>query len=63
VFIRAPYVTRTGEGVEVLASLDSKIVLVQQNNLLGGAFHPELTDDQRLHRYFVEMVRAYRKQQ
>lgn len=63
VFIRAPYVTRTGEGVEVLAKLDGKVVLVQQANLLGGAFHPELTDDLRLHRYFVEMVRAYRKQQ
>lgn len=63
VFIRAPYVTRTGEGVEVLAKLDGKVVLVQQANLLGGAFHPELTDDVRLHRYFVEMVRAYRKQQ
>ncbi|GIV19714.1 MAG: pyridoxal 5'-phosphate synthase subunit PdxT [Armatimonadota bacterium] len=63
VFIRAPYVTRAGENVEVLASLDGKIVLVQQGNLLGGAFHPELTDDLRLHNYFVEMVRAYRKQQ
>ncbi|MEJ5252646.1 MAG: pyridoxal 5'-phosphate synthase glutaminase subunit PdxT [Chthonomonadetes bacterium] len=63
VFIRAPYVTRTGEQVEILAKLDGKVVLVQQANLLGGAFHPELTDDLRLHRYFVEMVRAHRKQQ
>lgn len=63
VFIRAPYVTRTGANVEVLASLDGKVVLVQQANLLGGAFHPELTDDLRLHRYFVEMVRASQKQQ
>jgi 5'-phosphate synthase pdxT subunit len=63
VFIRAPYVTRVGEGVEVLASLEEKVVLVQQGNLLGGAFHPELTDDLRLHSYFVGMVRAYRKQQ
>lgn len=63
VFIRAPYVTRTGANVEVLASLDGKVVLVQQANLLGGAFHPELTDDLRLHRYFVEIVRASQKQQ
>lgn len=63
VFIRAPYVTRVGENVEVLASLDGKIVLVQQGNLLGGAFHPELTDDLRLHRYFVELVRASRMRQ
>lgn len=63
VFIRAPYITRVGEDVEVLASLDGKIVLVQQGNLLGGAFHPELTDDLRLHNYFVQMARSYRKQQ
>ncbi|GIV16370.1 MAG: pyridoxal 5'-phosphate synthase subunit PdxT [Armatimonadota bacterium] len=63
VFIRAPYITRAGENVEVLASLDGKIVLVQQGNLLGGAFHPELTDDLRLHEYFVQMALAYRKQQ
>ena len=63
VFIRAPYITQTGQGVEVLAGLDGKIVLVQQSNLLGSAFHPELTDDQRLHRYFVEMVKAYQRRQ
>lgn len=63
VFIRAPYVTRVGKNVEILASLDGKIVLVQQGHLLGGAFHPELTDDLRLHGYFVKMVRAYRRQQ
>lgn len=63
VFIRAPVVTCTGEQVEVLASLDGKGVLVQQANLLGSAFHPELTDDLRLHRYFVELVRGFRKQQ
>ncbi len=63
VFIRAPYVTRTGEGVEVLARLDGKVVLVQQEHLLGSAFHPELTDDPRLHRYFIEMVKRYRESQ
>lgn len=63
VFIRAPYITRVGADVEVLAKLDGKVVLVQQANCLGGAFHPELTDDLRLHQYFVEMVRGYRKQQ
>lgn len=62
VFIRAPYVTQVGSQVEVLAQLDGKVVLVQQGKLLGGAFHPELTDDLRMHRYFVEMVRAYRSQ-
>lgn len=63
VFIRAPYVTRTGEKVEVLARLNGKVVLVQQANLLGSAFHPELTDDLRLHRYFVEMAQGFQKRQ
>lgn len=63
VFIRAPYITRTGEGVETLAQLDGKVVLVQQDNLLAGAFHPELTEDQRLHRYFLQMVASYKSTQ
>ena len=57
VFIRAPYVTETGDDVRVLARCDGKIVLVRQDNLLGGAFHPELTDDTRVHQYFIDMVR------
>lgn len=63
VFIRAPYITRTGEGVETLAQLDGKVVLVQQRNLLAGAFHPELTEDQRLHRYFLQMVASHKSAQ
>ncbi|MDW8103937.1 MAG: pyridoxal 5'-phosphate synthase glutaminase subunit PdxT [Armatimonadota bacterium] len=63
VFIRAPYVTRTGDSVEVLARIEEKVVLVQQGHLLGSAFHPELTDDLRLHLYFLDMVRRYRQQQ
>lgn len=57
VFIRAPYVVEVRDGARVLARCDDKIVLVRQDNLLGGAFHPELTDDTRLHEYFIEMVR------
>ncbi len=57
VFIRAPYVTESRDGVRVLARCDDKIVLVRQDNLLGGAFHPELTDDTRIHEYFIGMVR------
>ncbi|MDA8346559.1 MAG: pyridoxal 5'-phosphate synthase glutaminase subunit PdxT [Thermaerobacter sp.] len=56
VFIRAPYVTSTGAGVEVLGTLDGKIVLCRQGRMLAGSFHPELTDDLRLHRYFLEEV-------
>lgn len=56
VFIRAPYVVRTGPGVQVLASLEGKIVLVEQGRLLAAAFHPELTTDLRLHRYFLHKI-------
>jgi 5'-phosphate synthase pdxT subunit len=57
VFIRAPYVSRSAPDVETLGRYEEKIVAVRQGNLLGSAFHPELTDDSRLHGYFVEMVR------
>ncbi len=56
VFIRAPYVTAVGRGVETLASFDGKVVLVRQGRLLAGAFHPELTADTRLHRYFLSFL-------
>lgn len=57
VFIRAPMVTQVGEGVTVLAQLpEGGVVAVQQGHLLGTAFHPELTDDRRVHRYFCDMV-------
>jgi 5'-phosphate synthase pdxT subunit len=57
VFIRAPYVQRWGEGVEVLARLEEgPVVAVRQGNLLATAFHPELTDDERFHRYFLGLA-------
>ncbi|MEW6572319.1 MAG: pyridoxal 5'-phosphate synthase glutaminase subunit PdxT [Bacillota bacterium] len=59
VFIRAPYVLRVGQGVEVLCSTEGKAVLVRQEKLLASAFHPELTDDLRLHRYFVNRVAGF----
>ncbi|MEW6399598.1 MAG: pyridoxal 5'-phosphate synthase glutaminase subunit PdxT [Bacillota bacterium] len=59
VFIRAPYVSAVGPGVvEVLAALGDRIVLCRQGSLLASAFHPELTDDTRLHRYFLSLVSA-----
>ena len=54
VFIRAPWVEDHGEGVEVLAEVDGHPVAVRQDNMLAVAFHPELTDDTRLHRWLVE---------
>lgn len=53
VFIRAPVVTRVGPGIEVLACLEGDVVAVRQDRLLGTAFHPELTDDPRLHAWFL----------
>lgn len=56
VFIRAPVIERVGEGVTVLGQLiDGGIVAVQQGRLLATAFHPELTGDDRMHRYFLEL--------
>ena len=57
IFIRAPIVIRVGSSVEVLASLDDgRPVAVQQDNMLATAFHPELTNDTRVHQYFVSLV-------
>lgn len=59
IFIRAPVFRRVGEGVEVLAALaDGRIVAARQGDLLATSFHPELTDDRRLHRYFADICRA-----
>lgn len=54
VFIRAPYILSTGNGVEVLARFGEKIVFARQGRFLAAAFHPELTGDLRIHRYFLE---------
>lgn len=56
VFIRAPAFRRLGEGVEVLSELEGLPVLVRQGKILASAFHPELTQDPRLHRYFLELA-------
>ncbi len=54
VFIRAPYIIEAGSGVEVLASFREKIVFARQGKFLAAAFHPELTGDPRIHKYFLE---------
>jgi len=56
VFIRAPLVTEVGADAQVLARFDDKIVMVRQGNLLATAFHPELTDDRRVHEYLLSMI-------
>jgi pyridoxal 5'-phosphate synthase pdxT subunit len=60
IFIRAPWIERTGPGVETLAQRDGRGVMVRQRNVLGTSFHPELTGDDRVHDYFLRMVRAAR---
>ena len=61
VFIRAPFVSEVHEGVEVLAEFQGHPVLVREGDLLAAAFHPELTDDVRVHRMFIEMVEKAKK--
>ncbi len=56
IFIRAPWIERAGPNVEVLATHGGHGVFVRENNVLGTSFHPELTDDDRVHRYFAQMV-------
>jgi pyridoxal 5'-phosphate synthase pdxT subunit len=56
IFIRAPWVEKSGPGVEVLASADGHGVFVRQGNVLGTSFHPELTGDDRLHDYFAALI-------
>ncbi len=53
-FIRAPYITSAGEGVEVLADVDGRIVAARQEHQLVTAFHPELNEDLSIHRWFLE---------
>ncbi|SEN98494.1 pyridoxal phosphate synthase yaaE subunit [Paenisporosarcina quisquiliarum] len=57
VFIRAPHIVNVGENVEILATYRDRIVMVRQGYLLGCSFHPELTTDQRITAYFIEMVK------
>ena len=57
VFIRAPLAIRVGENVEILASYEESIVAARQEHVLVSAFHPELTDDNRFIRIFIDMVK------
>lgn len=62
VFIRGPIITACGAGVEPLAHVAEGIIMARQGNLLATAFHPELTEDLRVHKYYVGMVREYVQQ-
>jgi 5'-phosphate synthase pdxT subunit len=56
VFIRAPWIERRGSAVQLLAERDGMGVMVRERNVLATSFHPELTGDVRVHRYFLEMI-------
>lgn len=61
VFIRAPYITQVlSEKVEVLASIDEKVVAVKQDNIIATAFHPELTNNVDFHKYFINHCLAFK---
>ena len=57
VFIRAPSIIETGKAVEVLSKFNEKIIAIKQGNIIGTSFHPELTGDLSLHKYFVNLIR------
>ena len=56
VFIRAPAIEKTWGNCKILAKIENKIVMARQDNLLALSFHPELTDDLRIHKYFLDMI-------
>ena len=59
VFIRAPSISNVGSDVEVLSKFNEKIVAVKKGNVIGVSFHPELTQDVSLHKYFVSLVQKH----
>ena len=60
VFIRAPIVEKVGENVEILSRTDRGVVFVRQKNILGASFHPELTEDTRIHEMFIKTIKERR---
>ena len=56
VFIRAPYIDQASDKVKIIAKVNDKIVIARQGKMLVTAFHPELTNDDRIHKYFISMI-------
>ncbi len=56
IFIRAPYASKVGDGVQVLTKIEDKIVAVREGRYIATAFHPELAEDTRIHEYFIKEV-------
>ncbi len=62
IFIRAPRISGLGEDIKILARFNQEAVLVQYNNILACAFHPELSGDLRIHKYFIDMIENLRRE-
>ncbi len=58
IFIRAPSVSDVGSDVEILSKFNEQIIAVKKGNVIGTAFHPELTKDISIHKYFINLVNA-----
>jgi len=56
VFIRAPVIEKTEKNCKILSKIDNKIIMARQDNILALSFHPELTDDLRIHQYFLDII-------
>ena len=61
VFLRAPAVISIGPQLQILSKFDGKIIAVKQNNIIGTSFHPELSNDYRLHRFFIDLIANWKK--
>jgi len=61
VFIRAPMILKAGGNVKILGKLNGSIIMARENNILVSVFHPELEDDIRVHQYFIEMIKEFKK--
>jgi len=61
IFIRAPSVISAGPRVQILGKFDGKIVAIQQQNIIGTSFHPELSGDNRMHKLFIESIAKWKK--
>jgi 5'-phosphate synthase pdxT subunit len=57
IFIRAPKILNIGKGVQILGKFGKDAVLIRDKNIIASTFHPELTDDLRIHRYFINMIK------
>lgn len=59
VFIRAPIITSTGDNVKILCDYNNSPILIRENNMLAATFHPELTDNTAIHKYFLSIVEKH----